>query len=63
MIRLKDPDPQQTWTLTRFLTVILLVQTREYQTQFLFVVSEIMNKLPKVQLSVQVFVARLHYFL
>lgn len=46
-----------------FLTIVLLVQTLEDKAEFLLVVSEIMNKLLKVQLSIQVFVPCLHYFL
>lgn len=45
------------------LTIVLLVQALEDQPQFLLVVPEIMNKLLKVQLSVQVFVSCLQYFL
>lgn len=45
------------------LTIVLLVQTLEDQSQFLLVVLEIVNKLLKIQLSIQVLVSSLHNFL
>lgn len=41
------------------LTIVLLVQTLEDQPQLLLVVPEVMDKLCKVQLTVQVFVPSL----
>lgn len=45
------------------LTIVLLVQAFEDQPELLLVVSQIVDKLLKVQLAVQVLVSRFHYFL
>lgn len=47
----------------RFPTIVLFVQTHEDQAELLLVVSEVINKLLKVQLSIQVLVSCFHDFL
>lgn len=44
-------------------TIVLLVQALEDQPKLLLVVSQVVDKLLKVQLAVQVLVSRFHYFL
>lgn len=45
------------------LTIILLVQAAEDQSQLLLMIAEVVHKLLKVQLSILVLVAGFHYFL
>lgn len=45
------------------LTVILLVETFKDQPKLLLVVPQVMHKLLKVQLTIQVFISSFHNFL
>lgn len=44
-------------------TIVLLVQALEDQPKLLLVVSQVVDKLLKVQLAVQVLISRFNYFL
>lgn len=50
-------------SMRKVFTIILLIQTLEDQSQLLFMILEIVNKLLKIQLSIQVLVSSLHNFL
>lgn len=50
-------------SMRNVLTIILLIQTLEDQSQLLFMILEIVNKFLKIQLSIQVLVSSLHNFL
>lgn len=50
-------------TNRKSLTIILFIQALEDQPQFFLMILEIMNKLLKVQLPIQVLVSSFHNFL
>lgn len=52
------------WLQPVFLrTIVLLVQALEDQPKLLLVISQVVDKLLKIQLAIQVLVSRFHYFL